>query len=289
MYVIFGANGQTGGETARALLAMNAPIRVVVRRWEQGEAWKAQGAEIAIADLYDVDQVSQALEGATGAFLLSPPPQAGDPFAQARRLGETLAEAVRRADLEKAVVLSSVGAQHASGTGVVATLHAMEAALSGAARATLFLRCGYFVETWSEVAEAAISEGILPSFLDLDQKIPMVSTMDIGKAAARLLTEDSEGTRVIELSGPKEWNARDVADAFAHALDRPVEPVFVPPEQRYAVLTGEGVQPEVASALLGLYEGIAAGRLTWEDNNAHWRGSTPLEPAVKRIVATWRG
>lgn len=284
MQVIFGANGQTGGETARALIERGTPVRVVVRRSDQGETWEARGAEVAIADLYDVDQVAQALQGATGAFLLSPPPQAGDPFEQAETLGKTLAEAVRRVDLAKVVMLSSIGAQHASGTGVIATLHAMEAALTGATRATAFLRCSYFVETWSEVADVAASEGILPSFLDVDQKIPMVSTMDIGRAAARLLAEEWDGARTVELSGRGDWSARDVAAAFTEVLGRPIEPVLIPPEQRYAALVDAGVTPEVAAALLGMYEGLTAGRVTRQASNEHWQGSTSLHAAVKRIV-----
>ena len=45
MYVIFGANGRAGGETARALIERGEPVRVVVRRAAQGERWKSLGAE----------------------------------------------------------------------------------------------------------------------------------------------------------------------------------------------------------------------------------------------------
>ncbi|SEO46249.1 NAD(P)H-binding protein [Aquisalimonas asiatica] len=289
MNVVFGANGRAGGETVNALMERDAPVRVVVRRPEQGERWRAKGAHVAVADLYDADQVARALQGATAAFLLSPPPLAGDPFAQATRLGEALAEAVRRAEPARIVVLSSVGAQHDAGTGVISTLHTLEKALAGTAPATVFLRCGYFVETWSEVAKTAITEGVLPSFLDVDQAIPMVSTMDIGAAAARLLTEEWQGTRVVELGGSRDWSARDVATAFATVLGHPVEPVLIPPEQRYGTLTDEGVAPEVASALLGMYDGLASGRVTREQGNAQWRGATSLQTAVGRIVAAMHG
>ncbi|MCA1440424.1 NmrA family NAD(P)-binding protein [Ensifer sp. IC4062] len=286
MHVVFGAAGRAGGETARALIERGEQVRVVVRRPEQGESWKALGAEVAIANLYSADDVSRAMEGASAAFLLSPPPRDGDPFAQAAELGRAIAEAVRRANLAKTVVLSSIGAQHASDTGVIATLHEIETALAGAARATAFLRSGYFIETWSEVAEAAISEGILPSFLNVEQNIPMVSTADVGEAAAQLMTETWEGTRIVELGGQEDWSARDVATAFAEVLGRPIEPVFLPPEQHLAVLTEAGVTPEVATALLGMYDGIARGRVTRQENNEHWRGATPLAAAIKRMVTT---
>jgi len=289
MQVVFGAAGRAGGETAEALIARGEPLRVVVRRPEQGEAWKARGAEVAVADLYEADQVARALEGATAAFLLSPPPLAGDPFARAAELGEALAEAVRRSGLPKAVVLSSVGAQHASGTGVIATLHTLEEALADIAPATAFLRSGYFVETWSEVAGSVLSEGVLPSFLELDQAIPMVGTADVGEAAARLMSEAWKGTRIVELGGPADYSAREVATAFAALLGRPVEPLFLPPDQRLAVLTEAGTPPEVARALLDMYDGIAGGRVVREERNEHWRGTTPLAVAIERVVARLPG
>lgn len=288
MQVVFGAGGRAGGETARALIERGEPLRVVVRRPEQGEAWKARGAEVAVADLYEADQVARALEGASGAFLLSPPPLAGDPFAQAAALGAVLAEAIRRTGLPKAVVLSSVGAQHAGGTGVIATLHALEAALADIAPATAFLRSGYFVETWSEVAGSVLSEGVLPSFLKLDQAIPMVGTADVGEAAARLMSEAWKGTRIVELGGPEDCSARAVAAAFAAVLDRPVEPLLLPPEQRRAILAEAGVAPEVAGALLGMYDGIAEGWVVREEGNEHWRGATPLAVAIEHMVAKLR-
>jgi uncharacterized protein YbjT (DUF2867 family) len=288
MRVVFGASGRAGGETARAMIESGQRVRVVVRGPEQGEAWKARGADVAIASLDDVDAVAAALAGADGAFLLNPPPVSGDPYVGAAELGAVLAEAVRRANLPKAVVLSSVGAQHASGTGVIATLHQIEEALADAATAIAFLRPGYFVETWEEVAAPAIAEGVLPTFLEPDLKIPMVSTMDVGHTAARLLDESWTGKRIVELSGPEDWSARDVAKAFAHVLGRPVEPAFVPPEQRAAILAEAGLSSEVVAALVGMYEGLASGRVHRQEGMEHRRGATLLATAIGRIVTKVR-
>lgn len=288
MHVIFGASGRAGGETARALIERGEQVRVVVRRAEQGELWKASGAEVAVASIEDTEKAFAALAGATAVFLLTPPPLNGDPFARAAEDGASLAVAVQRARVPKAVVLSSIGAQHASGTGIIATLHKFETALAKAAPATAFLRSGYFVETWAEVAGAVISEGVLPTFLDPDQKIPMVSTMDVGRAAARLLCETWTGKRVVELGGPEDWSARDVAQAFAAALGRPVTPAFVPPELRAAVLAEAGVPDTVTAALLDMYDGIAHGRFDHQEGTEQCRGTISLKAAIKRIVTRIR-
>ena len=151
-------------------MARGERVRVVVRRPEHGAAWQALGAEAAVASIEDVDAVTQALTGATAAFLLNPPPVAGDPHLRAAETGAALAEAGRRARLPRAVVLSSVGAQHGSGNGIIATLHRIEAALAGIAPATAFLRSGYFVEAWGEGAGPALAQGVLPTFLERELK-----------------------------------------------------------------------------------------------------------------------
>lgn len=285
MYVVLGANGRAGGEVAGSLLDRGEAVRVVVRRREQGERWKARGAEAAVAAIEDVEAMAAALSGASAAFLLNPPPLSGDPFAQTETLGAALAEAVRRARLPKAVILSSIGAQHARRLDVIATLNRFEALMAGASPATAFLRSAYFVETWGEVAQAAITDGVLPTFIDPTQKIPMVSTIDIGRVVADLIGEDWNGARTVELSGPLDWSAADVASAFADVLGRPVTPLFVEPEHRAAVLAQEGVPPEVAEALLGMYDGIADGLFIRESSNEQRRGTVPLAFAAERIVA----
>jgi uncharacterized protein YbjT (DUF2867 family) len=283
MYVVVGANGRAGGEVARALLYRGEVVRVVLRRKDQGAKWTALGAEVAVASIEHAGAMADALKGASGAFLLNPPPVSGDPFAHTEELGAALAEAAKRARLPKAVVLSSIGAQHKSGTGVIATLNRFEALLDDVAPTTAFLRSGYFVETWGEVVKAVMADSVLPTFLEPSQKIPMVSTIDVGRTAAAVLCEEWTGKRVIELGGPQDWSAGDVASAFAEVLGRPVAPVLVPPEHRAALLAEDGVPDQVATALLGMFEGIANGLFMRQKDSEHRRGTISLTTAIERL------
>jgi uncharacterized protein YbjT (DUF2867 family) len=286
MYVVLGANGRAGGETARALLDRGKPVRVFLRRPEQAEIWRKLGADIALGSIEDAPSLANALAGAWGAFLLCPPPESGDPCLRAEEFGRAIARSVRVAALPRVVALSSVGARHEAGTGVIAMLNILEKHLDRISPSTTFLRPGYFVETWGEVAQAAIADGELPSFLKPEQKIPMVSTIDVGRTAADLLCDDFRGQRVVELSGPQDWCAGDVAEAFGKVLGRRVAAAFVPPEARPAVLAEARVPPEVAQALLEMYDGLANGRVAFDDDLELRRGSVPLIYAVQRIVKT---
>lgn len=284
MYVVLGANGRAGGETARALIEGGQPVRVVLRRPEQADVWIKRGADVAIGSIDDVASIAAALSNAAGAFLLSPAPTDGDPLHRADEIGSALAMAVRRSGISKIVALSSIGAQHATGTGIIATLHSLERHLQGTAPSMTFLRPGYFVESWAEVARTVVAEGVLPSFLEPARSLPMVSTVDVGHTAARLLVEDFSGERVVELSGADDWSPNDVAAAFGAVLDRPVTVAFVPVEARAHVLAKQGVPPRVAEAILGMYEGLAHGRVAYETGAQRRLGAGSLVDAVRRIV-----
>lgn len=284
MHVIFGATGKVGGQTAQTLIDAGKPVRVVVRNPEQAAPWTALGAEHVVASIEDTDAVTAALSGASSAFLLNPPPMIQDPFVEAELRAASLAEAMYRSGLPKAVILSSIGAQHRTGTGIIATLHQFEMALHDALPAVAFLRPGYFIESWEDVLASVTSDHSLPTFIEAGQKIPMVSTTDVGQTAGQLMLENWAGRRIVELDGPEEVNPRDVASAFASALGHSVEPAFIPLNQQQALLEQAGLSPEVASALVGMYEGIANGRVDRQDGTEHLRGRTSLKTAITRMV-----
>src|SRR5216683_397932 len=51
MFVVLGATGNTGSVAASTLLAQGKSVRVVVHNAAKGEAWKAKGADVAVADV----------------------------------------------------------------------------------------------------------------------------------------------------------------------------------------------------------------------------------------------
>ena len=98
VYAITGVSGRTGSAAAEALLSGGQQVRVVVRDAAKGAAWKARGAEVAVADLADPAALAGALAGAAGAYLLVPPNLAAPSYGAYQRAVERLGilEAVRR-------------------------------------------------------------------------------------------------------------------------------------------------------------------------------------------------
>src|SRR3954470_14758557 len=241
MYAIAGVTGHTGSAAADALLAQGKPVRVIVRDPAKGAAWAARGAEVAVASLDDVPALTAALTGVAGAFVLLPP-QASiaspTPLDSNARLAAAIAAAVRAARLPHAVLLSSVGAQHEAGTGPIQALHRAERTLAATGAAVTAVRAAYFQENWG-AALGSLAQGVLPTFIPAGFRYPQVATRDIGRTAAAALVEGGKpGLQVIELSGPRDYTAHDVAAALAALTGKPVAAQDAPLDAVVPTFTG---------------------------------------------------
>jgi uncharacterized protein YbjT (DUF2867 family) len=261
MFVVAGVTGQTGRITAETLLAKGEKVRVIVRKAEQGEPWRAKGAEVAIASLDDATALAKAFTGATGVYVLVPGRYDTDDMLAAQvPVIDALAEAVRKSGVPHVVLLSSVGAELAEGTGPIRTLHRAERVLGQASKNITFLRAAYFIENHASVL-AATAGGVLPTFLVADRAIDMVATVDIGRTAAELLLDPATGSRVVELTGRRQWSPNDVAAALTTILGRPVVAQFAPAEYIVPALTSTGMPKDVAELFHEMIGGINSGAI----------------------------
>jgi uncharacterized protein YbjT (DUF2867 family) len=286
MYVITGATGHTGSIAAETLLAAGKKVRVVARDAAKAKALATRGAEVFVADLNDETALTQALQGAEGAFLISPPDLgASDFLAERKQLMATLARAAKAAKVGHVVFLSSIGAQHAAGTGLILTTHEAERALRETGLPVTFVRAAYFAENWAAVLQPAQQDGVLPTFLAAARAIPMVATQDIGKIVARALLDGPRGTRVIELSGPVEVSPNDVAAALERVLGRSVKVAETPLEAVLPTFTSFGISQNVAELFRQMYAGLATGQIAWEGKGAEAvRGTTSIEETLGALT-----
>ena len=284
MFVIAGVTGNTGSVVADTLLSQGKKVRVIVRDASKGEAWKKRGAEVAVAELEDADALAAALAGAAGAYLLLPPRNsAPDVVAEQKRVADSIAKAVAKAKVPHVVLLSSIGAQHAAGTGPILSVRNAEQQLRASGLPATFVRAAYFVENWGAVVPAVESDGVLPSFIAARARISMVSTPDIGKTVAQSLIEGPRGVRVIELSGPSDASPNDVAAAFSRILGKPVQVLEAPLEAVVPTFTSLGISGNVAELFREMYEALAAGKLSPEPGE-QVRGTTQLESTLRGLL-----
>ncbi len=287
MYAIAGVTGNTGKIVADTLLEAGVPVRVIVRDAKKGEPFAARGAQVAVADLADADALSRALEGVSGAYLLIPPNAAAPDFrAYQAEVSTAIGAAVKAAKVPHVVFLSSVGAEHASGTGPVAGLNPAEAALR-AAEATgtvsTFVRAGYFLENVAG-SLGALGQGIYATFFPADLKIDMITTRDIGRVAASLLLEGAKATSVVELGGPG-VSANDIADVIGTITGTRPQVVVHPASAMASTLIGYGMPASISELYQELTEAIIDGRVRFHGVGRQLKRETPVVDVLRGLLA----
>jgi uncharacterized protein YbjT (DUF2867 family) len=285
MFAIAGVSGHVGAATADALLKQGQKVRVLVRKPEQGERWEKRHAEVLVVDLADEAALTKALTGMSGAFLLLPPnPGAKDFLAESAAFIDRLVRAVKASGLKNLAYLSSVGAQHPSGTGPIVAHHRAEKALKGVAPSVTFVRPAYFLENWSASLMSALETGELRFFGQTHHKFPQVCAKDIGEAAAKALIAAPHGTKIVEVTGKEPWSVEDVAQVVHTLLDAPVRAVSLPVEQAKDGLVAAGLPEGMAALYAELYQGLARGLVAFSHPAEVQHGATPLFEALKTLV-----
>ena len=286
MFVVAGVTGNTGSVVAQTLLDRKQPVRVIVRTADKGAAWKAKGAEVSVASLDDVQALTKAFEGARGAYLLVPPNYAAASYLDDRRkVSEALARAVKASGLVHVVFLSSIGAHLPEGTGPIRIVRYGEQQLGAVAKNLTILRPPSFLDNWAPVLGAAKAQGILPSFLEPDRKIPMISTLDIGRIAAEQLIAGGQGRKVLELSGPEDYSPNDIAAALGKLLKRAVTVQHAPLSAVVPTFKSFGFSDDAARLFEEMYRGFEQGTINYEKTGAtHVRGHVTATEALQRLV-----
>ncbi|MFO0628503.1 MAG: NmrA family NAD(P)-binding protein [Polyangiales bacterium] len=259
-----GVTGNTGKVAAQTLLDAGQKVRVVVRDAAKGAPWAAKGAEVAVADLGDAAALTNALRGATSAYLLLPPnATSGDFRAYQRRTGASLLAAVKESGLGQVVLLSSVGAQHAAGTGPIAGLHPVEQGLKALGVGVTAVRAAYFMENFGG-SLAMLPQGVLPSFTPTDFAFDMIATRDIGLVAAKALREGAKGFEVVELSAARRYSPNDAAAALTEITGKTVTAQQFPLDAMVPTLTGFGFPPDIAALYHEMTDGLIRGHVAFE-------------------------
>jgi uncharacterized protein YbjT (DUF2867 family) len=170
----------------------------------------------------------------------------------------------KKSGIKNIVVLSSIGAELASGTGPVVGLHNLEQKLNQIAQANvLFLRAAYFMENTLPQANAIRKMGNAAGPLSPDLSIPMIATRDIGNVASDVLLHPTiHGKQVRELHGQRDLTYTEVAATVGEAIGKPdLKYVQITGDQFRDVLVQTGMSLQVANLLREMTNALNAGKM----------------------------
>jgi uncharacterized protein YbjT (DUF2867 family) len=207
-------------------------------------------------------------------------------FAETKATLKILHEALSRALPSKAVYLSSIGAEQASGLGLITGSHLLEETLADLPFSHAFLRPGWFLENSAGDVASARSEGKIRFQLHpLDRKFPLVATADIGKVGAETLTQNWTGIRHIEVAGPEGYSPLDIANAFAAAVGRPVEAIAVPRAEWETLWVSQGMPQGRTAPRAEMVDAFNSGWIHFGvPGTEHVAGATPLQAVITQLV-----
>jgi NAD(P)H dehydrogenase (quinone) len=284
-YAVMGITGQVGGAAAQAFLKEGQNVRGIVRDKGKAAKWASAGVELALGDYSDVEALTAAFRGVDGVFVMLPASFAPAPgYPEARAQSQALFEALKAAMPPKVVALSSIGAQHTKGLGLITHLHILENTLAPLPMPITFLRAGWFMENSAWDVDPAIHTGVISSFLDpLDKTIPMVSASDVGRVAAEALQETWSGRRIVELEGPDRQSPNDIAKAFSSVLGRQVSTAAVPRDDWEALFKSQGTPDPTPR--IEMLDGFNSDWISFEGSPAtHITGRISLQSVIQTLV-----
>lgn len=278
MIVVTGATGRTGRRVTQALLAMGKKVRAVGRDAGKLASLVELGAETCVGKVEDVSFLTAAFAGASAVYLVLPEDLSQqDLRGHQERVSDCYAAAIANAQVRFAVNLSSLGAQHAEGTGPIVGLHNQEQKLNRAAGLNvLHLRAAYFMENLFMSMGPLRSTGILPGGMRGDVPMPWIATKDIGAyAAARLAASDFSGSSIQELHGQRDVSMNEAASIVGKALGNPdVSYLQMPSPILEAALLKMGLPKKTTELIIEMWDGANAGLIVPQEKRSP-RNTTP--------------
>jgi len=219
------ATGKIGGAVAAQLLQKGVPTRALVHRNDgRSERLRALGAEIVVADMFDIPQVQAAVHGVNRLFF-NPPyhPHALDSAV-------SFAVAARRSGVEAVVALGQwlASPEHPA---LMTRHHWLIDKLFELLPDTAHVAVdpGFFADNYLNLVPMAAQLGVLPVPAGGSRNAPP-SNEDIARVAVgALLDPHRHDGRAYRPTGPTLLTGAQIADAIAEALGRRVRHIDIPP------------------------------------------------------------
>jgi len=222
--IVTGATGKTGSVVVTELPKAAYPVRAMVHREDIRSArLKAQGAEIAVADMSDVEGVADALKGVQRAYYCPP----YDPYMIQGAVA--FAVAAKEAKLEHIVGITQWLASPSHPSLMTRQHWLVDRLFSMTPEvAHTIVNPGFFADAYLVTIGLAAHLGVFPWMYGNSRNAPP-SNEDIARVAvAALMDPARHAGKSYHPTGPELLGAEDMAKAIGRAVGRSVRVVPTP-------------------------------------------------------------
>jgi uncharacterized protein YbjT (DUF2867 family) len=256
MIAITGANGRLGRAIVEQLLTRvpAETIAVSVRDPQDARPLAERGVDVRHGDFDEPATLRDAFAGAEQVLIVS----ANAVGEVALRRHRAAIDAAREAGAARILYTSHMGANPDSAFAPMVSHAASEALLAESGVAYTALRNGFYASTVPVLAAQARQTGTLAA--PADGPVSWTTHADLAEAAAVVLTEPGrfEGPTP-PLTAPAAFDLADVAELLS------VQRVVVSDDEHRAALLDNGVPPERADILVGMFQASRRGEFAAVD------------------------
>lgn len=286
--LITGSLGNVAKPLVEELISKGHEVTVISSNESRRGEIENLGAHAAIGSITDPDFLFETFKGNDAAFLMTPPNMGLENIVtNTVNAGKNYADAARKTQIKKIIMLSSIGADSPVENGPIKGLHQIEKLYSELEHASVvFLRAGYFYINFFNDIPLIKNAGILGANFPGNTEVPLVHPKDIAKAAAEELLENTEG-HTIKYIVSDIRPASDLAKVLGNAVEKPQLPwVEFKDDESLNGMLQAGLPQEMAELYTEMGRGLRTGILQKDfmEHGAVVGGETRLEDFSKEFA-----
>jgi uncharacterized protein YbjT (DUF2867 family) len=284
MNIIVGASGQVGSHLTERLLDKGIPAIAVVRNQEK---IKDESFIVRQADLFNLEQVVNAFNGGTTAFLLTPEnPSSNDIIKDTKKIIENYRKAVEEKKIQRIVCLSCIGAHIEGKIGNILMSRLLEKQFDNLNIEKIIIRPSYYFSNWLGYLSTIEQYGVLPTFFPEDLKVEMHSPLDLADFIADVIAKPlgQPKTIVYELVGPTKYSSFDIAKIFSTIFNKDVSIQSITCDKWKETLLSVGFTNNTADNLCDMTQAVVDGLTSPEYPNSTIHLKTDFESYMKQLL-----
>lgn len=290
--VIAGSLGHISKPLTETLVQQGHTVTLISSKADRQADIETLGAKAAIGSLEDAAFLTATFTGADAVYCMIPPNFAAPVTREHyRSVGRSYVQAITQAGVKRVVHLSSWGAHLPEGTGFITGSYDVEQLLNALPGIALtYLRAGSFYYNLFGYIGMIKKAGLIATNHGGEDKIVMVSPIDIAAVAAEELTTPATTGQHIRYVVSGEYTANEAARILGAAIGKPdLQWITISNEQMRTGLEQNGVPPHIAANFVDLGESIHNGRLgeDYEQHKPATMGQVKLDDFATDFAAAY--